>query len=103
MRFYVRFASDSQASQLGIKGCRRYIRHAPLILSFKPYYREGHVAYRAKVREFVESEMRPIVEELLEKKVQYPAILHQKVIGLLLIFLLISEGLPSWSYGYYLS
>jgi alkylation response protein AidB-like acyl-CoA dehydrogenase len=41
---------------------------------FSPYYHEGHVAFRAKVRKFVDEEIRPNVDQWI--KSGYPAELH---------------------------
>jgi len=47
-----------------------------------PYYDDGHRAFRAKVRKFVEEDVRPYVEEWIanssETKNGYPAELHEK-------------------------
>jgi len=41
-----------------------------------PYYTEAHKAFRAKVRKFVEEEIRPNVEKWIKEG--YPKILHEK-------------------------
>jgi hypothetical protein len=43
-----------------------------------PYYTANHVAFRAKVRAFVESELKPHVDEWLDAGVGYPRELHEK-------------------------
>eukprot|EP01094_Clydonella_sp_ATCC50884_P006676 TRINITY_DN1588_c0_g1_i1.p1 TRINITY_DN1588_c0_g1~~TRINITY_DN1588_c0_g1_i1.p1 ORF type:complete len:461 (+),score=167.97 TRINITY_DN1588_c0_g1_i1:120-1385(+) len=44
--------------------------------SHSPYYNEAHVAFRSKVREFVERELKPHVDEWVESG--YPKELHRK-------------------------
>jgi alkylation response protein AidB-like acyl-CoA dehydrogenase len=43
-----------------------------------PYYTANHAAFRAKVRAFVESELKPHVDEWLEAGNGYPRELHEK-------------------------
>jgi len=43
-----------------------------------PYYKESHVKFRDTVRHFVETELKPFVDEWLDKKQLYPAELHRK-------------------------
>ena len=42
-----------------------------------PYYDASHVAYRAKVRDFVERELRPNVDDYIERG-QYDMSLHKR-------------------------
>jgi len=44
-----------------------------------PYYTESHVKFRKICRDFVENEMKPILDELLAKGELYPLDLHRKV------------------------
>ena len=43
-----------------------------------PYYHEGHVAFRNKVRKFVEEEIKPHVDEWIKSPTGYPKELHQR-------------------------
>eukprot|EP01128_Nolandella_sp_AFSM9_P000574 TRINITY_DN10725_c0_g1_i1.p1 TRINITY_DN10725_c0_g1~~TRINITY_DN10725_c0_g1_i1.p1 ORF type:complete len:443 (-),score=106.73 TRINITY_DN10725_c0_g1_i1:145-1407(-) len=43
-----------------------------------PYYHSGHVEYRNKAREFIESEVKPLVQDLLDEGKHYPLELHEK-------------------------
>jgi alkylation response protein AidB-like acyl-CoA dehydrogenase len=45
---------------------------------FSPYYTAKHVAFRAKVRAFVERELKPNVDAWLESGLGYPRELHEK-------------------------
>lgn len=42
-----------------------------------PYYRKSHIKYRARVRRFVEEEIKPNIDSWLESGKQYPTKLHR--------------------------
>ena len=42
-----------------------------------PYYRKSHIKYRARVRRFVEEEIKPHIDSWLESGKQYPTKLHR--------------------------
>ena len=45
---------------------------------YSPYYDDSHVAFRKKVRAFVDKEIRPFVDDWLKRPEGYPRELHQR-------------------------
>lgn len=49
---------------------------------FSPYYHDGHRAFRAKVRKFVEEEIKPNIDKWIDDPNGYPKELHEKAFKL---------------------